>query len=180
MRQSLAVQLGTFSFVLHLSTAVNTPPAHTLQLPYEEVRTRIVRRNLTPAITRAAGASVVQSELLERRIDLSKDPRPLINALMRKSKSTIKQSESLIVEVDMDRLDLQQPAGILAGYQFVFRGRPIDNTTELDFLLKATVHKQICGLAQPWVAGKVRSEIETALKKQANAFVRAVLEDNAE
>lgn len=173
--------------------------SYTIDLPYDEVRTRLVRGELSTACIEAAGCRVLDTEIVERDIDLSKDPRPLINALKRKSKSIVKQKQMIVVEVQQEQLEtdtlkllqsavitpkgfevqvrLCQASGLLADYEYVILGKPNGDATEISFQLRAVVQKQISGVAHPWVPEKVHSEVDKTLFKQARTFVELLQSD---
>ncbi|MFO0939973.1 MAG: hypothetical protein U0930_04335 [Pirellulales bacterium] len=173
--------------------------SYTIDLPYDEVRTRLVRGELTTACIEAAGCRVVDTEIVERDIDLSKDPKPLINALKRKSKSTVKQKQMIVVEVKKEQLEtdnlkllqsatitpkgfeiqvrLFQASGLLADYEYVILGKPKGEFTEVSFQLRAVVQKQVSGVAHPWVPEKVHAEVDKALVRQARTFVDLLQSD---
>lgn len=168
-------------------------------LPYEEFRTRLVRGDFTPMLIEAAGCTLIESEVLNREIDVSTDPRPLINALKRKSKSTVKQSELLTIELGNDNLEasnlqllqsaeifakhftitvtLVEPAGILNDYRYEIQGAPEGQGTRLTFKLDATVKKELSAVAHPWVPQKVQEGVRQALDRQSEAFVHAIQGD---
>lgn len=170
----------------------------TSPLSFEEVRTRLVRGNLTPTLVEAAGCQIVEMEVLDRQIDVSTDPHPLINALKRRSKSTVTQTQSLIVEMPDDELEttrlhlmqsaeiaakqftitvtLEEPAGILADYAYVVHGVPDGDGTKFSFSMDVTVKKKITGVAHPWVPAKVVEGAHAALERQSTAFVQAIHE----
>lgn len=174
--------------------------SHYSPLSYEEFRTRLVRGDFTPMLIESAGCTLVESEVLNREIDVSTDPRPLLNALKRKSKSTVKQTQSLTIELANNNLEastlrlfqsaeicakhftitvtLQAPAGILADYHYEIQGAPEGEGTRLTFKLDAKVKKEISSIAHPWVPQKVQEGVEEALERQSEAFVEAIHGDN--
>lgn len=169
-------------------------------LSYEEFRTRLVRGDFTPMLIESAGCTLIESEVLNREIDVSTDPRPLLNALKRKSKSTVKQTQSLTIELANNNLEastlqllqsaeicakhftitvtLQEPAGILDEYRYEIQGVPEGEGTRLTFRLDATVKKEISAIAHPWVPQKVQEGVQEALDRQSEAFVQAIHGDN--
>ncbi len=167
---------------------------HLIQLPYDELRTRLVRGNFTSHLLEHAGCKLVDQIVMRRDVDVSDDPRPLINALLRRSKSTVRQTQLLTVEVPQDRLAtdrlkllqtvvitpqefqiavvLAEPAGILSNYRYAIHGQPTsESTTSVRFHLSAEIQKSLCSVAHRWAYAAVDTETTVALKRQSSAFL---------
>ena len=88
-----------------------------IAVPYNEFRTMMVRNNANQSIVEQGGMKLIDEEVLNMDIDLSRDNRPLLNAILRRSQSCVTASKRLTVAVDntdicVDKLQLHQDARI--------------------------------------------------------------------
>jgi len=133
-----------------------------INVPYDEFRTMMVRNNATQAIVEHGGMELIDEEIINLHVDLSRDKRPLLNAILRRSKSCVTASKRLTVavnnsQIQADKLVLVQnaeitpeqldvssfsegPAGDLKSYHASLHAEPSGDTT----LVCVTVEMQLC------------------------------------
>ncbi len=72
----------------------------TLDIDFDKFRQILVRTNATAAIVEHGGMKLVDERVKTLKVDLSKDSRPLLNAIAGKSKADVRASKRLTVELD--------------------------------------------------------------------------------
>ncbi len=137
--------------------------------------------------------TVIEDKILERKIDLSNDRRPLMNALKRRSKSTVHQKHQITIELDHETLgsrtvqilqdvhispeetrihaSLVTPLPKLKSYVFEIRAFPMEEQTKLDFNADIVFAESISSLFQPIYEQRVETEFDHAMAKQVSAFM---------
>lgn len=151
-----------------------------INVPYDEFRTMMVRNNATQAIVEHGGMQVIDEEVLKLQVDLSRDKRPLLNAILRKSKAKVTASKRVTVSVNnsdiqADRLVLMQnaeitpeqldvtsfsegPAGDLKSYRTSLHAEPNGDTT----LVRVTIDMHLCKDLGKLFHNEAQSQLDAA------------------
>ncbi len=163
-----------------------------IDVPYDEFRTMMVRNNATQAIVERGGMRVIDEEVINLQVDLSRDKRPLLNAILRRSKSSLTATKRLTVSVNnsdiqADRLVLMQnaeitpekldvnsfsegPAGDLKSYRTSLHAEPKGDIT----LLRVTVDMQLCKSLGKLFHGEAQSQLDAATHQTVQQQVEAL------
>jgi hypothetical protein len=166
-----------------------------LALPYTEVRTQLVRDGISEAVLAACGVELVDKEIIARDIDLRSDPRPLRNALARKSQSKVWQEQRvtlrlpesniqaseivLIQEASIDAEQtivsskLESATGLLQDYEFEIVVKPAGDETIVEFKIIASIETQTRAIFQSYVQDRVQQGVDEQLQLQSQAFLSA-------
>lgn len=104
------------SSVEHLAQAANEK-MFTLDVDFTKFRQIMVRKNATRAIVDHGGMELLEEELIGLDVDISKDDRPLLNAIRGESQADLWAARRLVVrltdpELDAAELVLTQSADI--------------------------------------------------------------------
>lgn len=161
---------------------------HAIQLdvPYDEFRTAMVRNNATKSIVEHGGMSILQEDTVNVNVDLSKDDRPLLNAILRRSKACLSSNKRLTVSlknesIDADHLVLSQhakitpecmdvdtvsdaAAGELRSYRTCLHVEPgPDDRT----VIRVAVHIELAKQLSKLFHGEAQQQLEKAAEKSA-------------
>ncbi len=79
-----------------------------LQVSYDKFRTIMVRKNATKAIVTHGGMKLISDGVDGVKLDLSKDDRPILNAILGKSKAEVDATKMLTVQIKNDHIDTEQ------------------------------------------------------------------------
>ena len=166
--------------------------AFTLKVDYDKFRQILVRTDVTREIVSASGQTLKEDNLQSLEIDATQDKRPILNALLGKSKTELDAEKHMVVsvknsEVDLDSLALTQhaqigneeilvrtvsdkPTGKLESYETVLSAKRVANATEmkLDVRLKVNtvIPRAFQGVANQRVqaaADKITKDLEAVL-----------------
>ncbi len=165
--------------------AASSEEAGEIPVPFEEFRTIMVRNSPTRTIIEHGGMQLVTEEVLDLQLDLSRDSRPLINALLRRSQSDITSRKRMVVAVNDEEihakdLELIQdalitpevmevatestgPSGELTSYRTTLRAEPKGTSTMVHVTTAIEIEKQLSRLFH----GTARSRLEASTKKAA-------------
>lgn len=164
-----------------------------IDVPYTEFRTMMVRNNATESIVEHGGMKVVSEEVLEMDIDMSRDSRPLINALLRRSKSCVTATKRLTVavnnaeiradnlvllqdaEITPEKLDVESmsenPAGDLRHYRTTLHAEPHGQAT----LVRVTVDLQLCKEVSKLFHHEAQQRLEDAARDTVSQQYEALV-----
>lgn len=165
-----------------------------LMVPFDEFRTLLVRDNPSKSIVEHGGMQLVDEETLDVQVDLSNDRRPLINALRRKSKSTVQAQKRLTISVENAEIgptrlvliqDIQispeqveivsesvEPSGELTFYRTTLQALPNGDSTKIHVSVEIELNKKLSWLLH----AQARSRLNIAAKDSANEQVEAIRE----
>lgn len=166
----------------------------TLETDYEEVRTRLVRQDPTEALFKECDFELLSSETVARDIDLSSDNNPILNAIRRESRSTIKCLRRLEVCADsiddsLDHVVLRQrslisPRGtrintdldsqedILNAYETDVKITPSETGCTLEINMHVDASKRLSYIERWFADEVVRSKVQEACERQAELLVK--------
>ncbi len=163
-----------------------------IDVPYDEFRTMMVRNNATKAIVEHGGMQLLDEEVIDLKVDLSRDSRPLLNAILRKSKSCVSSSKRLTVainneEIHAENLVLLQnaeitpeklvvdsfsegPSGDLKSYRASLHAEPNGDST----LVRVTVDLQLCKALGKLFHGEAQSQLNAAAEQTVHQQCEAL------
>jgi hypothetical protein len=135
---------------------------------------------------------LVTEEVLDLKLDLSRDRRPLLNAILRQSQSEVTSKKKIVVAVNSDEinaknLELMQeaaitpeamdvsttsiaPAGNLKSYRTTLHAEPQGNTTKVHITTEIEIEKQICKLFHGTAKSRLQSSTKDAVQEQLSAL----------
>jgi hypothetical protein len=166
----------------------------TLPIDYDRFRQILVRTDVTKEIVNASGQSLKQDSLQALELDTTNDDRPILNALLGKSKTEVQAEKHLVVSVKNTEIDLEElaitqhanlgndettvqttsdkPTGKLESYNTVLSARRASNATEVkvsvDLKVMVNVPRIFQTVAQQKVqaaSDKIATELEAMLKE---------------
>jgi hypothetical protein len=136
-----------------------------IDVPYEHFRTLLVRENPTRAIIENSGMQLTHEELIDVTVDVSRDRRPLLNALMRQSQSSVQSHRRIIVAVNNEEIRAQNlvllqeasvspdsmevistsetPAGDLTYYRTSLYAEPSGRSTSVRVTVEIEIEKRL-------------------------------------
>lgn len=172
----------------------NAEASSEIPIPFEEFRTIMVRNSPTRAIIEHGGMQLVSEEVMDIQLDLTKDRRPLINALLRQSKSDVSSRKRIVVALDnadihAKNLELLQdaeitpeamtvftsslePAGDLTLYHTTLHAQPNGDATSVRVSTEIEINKKLARLFH----GTAKSQLEASTKEAVQEQITA-LED---
>lgn len=104
---AVALLVWLFQPISHQSNASQTLEFE-LQVKYDKFRQIMVRKNATEAIVSHGGMKIVSEGVEDLQLDLSGDDRPILNAILGKSKAEVDATKLLTVEINNDQVDTEQ------------------------------------------------------------------------
>ncbi len=156
-----------------------------LDVPYDEFRTAMVRNNATKSIVEQGGMRVLNEETVSVDVDLTNDDRPLLNAILRRSKACLSANKRLTVSlknesISADQLVLSQhakitpecidvdttsdtEAGDLKSYRACLHAEPDADGTLIRVAVQIDLAKQLCKLFH----GEAQQQLEKAAEQSA-------------
>lgn len=192
-----AAGVGSVYFLrpIMMHSSAEAEKSAVLALPYTEFRTQLVRDGIAEAVLAACGVEIIEKQVLVRDIDLRTDPRPILNALARKSQSTVYQEQRIVLRlpennIQTPEIELMQQAsidseqtvirstltkesGLLQEYVFEICAEPDGEQTSIRFVMRAEIETQSTPILQSYIQGRVQQGVETQLQRQAEAFLQA-------
>ncbi len=164
-----------------------------ISLPYSEVRTQLVRDQFMPRMLEQCGCQILEEQLLERQIDLTSDRRPLLNAILRRSKSSVHQKQLLRLQLPDDSIGatdirviqevsitpertriiatLAEPTAMLQDYRFEIEATPQDECVKVLFQGHVTIEHTMSPLFRASLEERVHQGVLKAMNRQVVAFL---------
>jgi hypothetical protein len=136
----------------------------TIDIPFDEFRTILVRGNPTKSIIEHGGMTLLDEKMVNFQVNLAKDKRPLFNAIMRQSKSTVQATKKLTVEFANANIDATS-ISLLQDIQITPKAVSVSTSSETevgDLQLYATTLQAAPNAA----ATAVRVSVKIVLKKR--------------
>jgi hypothetical protein len=93
--------------VIHIASG-SAERSFTLPLEFNEFKQIMMKPNANQAIVACSGMTLLEEKVLDLDIDMSRDRRPVLNALLGRSKSEVRAKKLLILKLDDPKLDVQQ------------------------------------------------------------------------
>ncbi len=165
-----------------------------IAVPYSEFRTMMVRNNATESIVEHGGMELVDEEVLDMEIDLSRDNRPLLNAILRRSKSCVTASKRLTVAVNnndirAENLHLlqdakitpecidvnsvsEEAAGDLKFYRTTLHAEPNGEATSVTISVELQLCKELGKLFHPEAQQRLEDAAQETVTQQHAALVQ--------
>ena len=142
---------------------------------------------------------LVTEEVLDLKLDLSHDRRPLLNALLRQSQSEVTSRKRLVVavnseEINAKNLELIQdaeitpqsmsvstastgPAGDLMSYRTVLHAEPIGNATKVRVTTEIEIEKQLSKMFHSTAKSRLAATTQAAVEEQLAALKQFTTDD---
>ena len=184
-----------FSSINYLASGTSER-AFLLEVDYDKFRQILVRNDVTREIINASGLALKSDELENLVVDATKDRRPVINALLGRSKTELDATKHLTVsvknsEVNLDTLELTQhaevgndqisvhtvadkPTGNLESYETSLKAKRVAKGTEVVVSVQLKVNTTLPRLFQTAARERVQAEADKSTKEQ-EATLRDVI-----
>jgi len=176
-----------FSSTNHLASG-SSERAFLLEVDYDKFRQIMVRNDVTREVIIASGLTLKSDDLENLVVDTTQDRRPVINALLGRSKTELDATKRLIVsvkntEVNLDTLELTQhaeigndlinvrtvsdkPTGNLEFYETSLRAKRMPTGTEVVVTAQLKVDISLPRLFQSIADARVQAEADKSTKEQ--------------
>ncbi len=163
-----------------------------IPISFDEFRTIMVRNSPTRTIIEHGGMQLVSEEVLDLKLDLSRDRRPLLNALLRQSQSDLASRKRIVVEVNNDEvhvndLELMQdavitpaamdvateslgPTGELRAYRTTLHAEPTGAATLVRVVTAIEIDKRLSKLFHGTAQSRLETSTRSAAKEQLTAL----------
>ena len=170
-----------------------------LPIAFDEFRTIMVRNSPTRTIIEHGGMQLVSEEVLDLKLDLSHDRRPLINAILRQSQSEVTSRKRIVVAVDNEEihakdLELMQdatitpegmdvssvsvgPAGELTTYRTTLHAQPNGSATTVRVKTEIELEKQLSKLFHGTAKTRLEASTKRAVEEQLAALQQFALDN---
>jgi len=180
----------------HLASG-SSERAFLLEVDYDKFRQIMVRNDVTREVITASGLTLKSDDLENLVVDTTQDRRPVINALLGRSKTELDATKHLTVsvknaEVNLDTLELTQhaeigndlihvrtvsdkPTGNLESYETSLKAKRISTGAEVVVTVQLKVNILLPRLFQSTAGARVQAEADKATKEQ-EAMLRDVVE----
>jgi hypothetical protein len=167
-----------------------------LDVDFDKFRQILVRANATSAIIEHGGMKLINERVNALKIDLSKDPRPLLNALAGKSKADVRASKRLTVELDDPQINAtklllnqdshvtssfihvctksSESAGELQSYETTFDAAKSDLQTEVTLAVDMSIEVRVSPLFVSQAETRVQQAATQAVLDQESAIRKLV------
>ncbi|TWT98481.1 hypothetical protein [Stieleria varia] len=159
---------------------------------FDKFRQIMVRKNATAAILGQSGMRLISDRLQDVQVDLSKDDRPILNAIRGRSKSDVNAIKHLTVSLNdptlhADELQLRQvaeiepglmyvrtsslrEAGRLLNYETTLTAKPSGEKTEVQLSVELTVNTSVPKLFVSHAEREVQRAADDAVAGQAKSI----------
>jgi len=171
-----------------------------IPISFEEFRTIMVRNSPTRTIIEHGGMQLVTEEVLDLKLDLTHDRRPLLNAILRQSQSEVTSRKRIVVAVNREdihakNLELIQdaeitpqamdvstaslgPAGELSSYRTTLHAEPKGSATTIRVTTEIEIEKQLSKLFHGTANSRLGASTKAAVQEQI-AELKQFTTDNA-
>ncbi len=179
------------------SIKATSEKAFPLDIEFDKFRQILVRTNATAAIVEHGGMKLIEEKVEALKIDLSKDARPLRNAIAGKSKAEVSAVKRLTVELDDPQLNAKEltldqnsqihpdsihvctkstvPAGELLSYEITLDAKQAEHQTEVTLSVDMTVGVRVSSLFSSQAESRVQKGADQAIHDQEMAIRALVL-----
>ena len=167
-----------------------------LDVEYDKFRQILVRNDVTSEVIAASGLTLKSDDLENLVVDTTKDRRPVINALLGRSKTELEATKHLTVsvknaEVNLDTLELTQhaevgndlisvrtvadkPTGKLESYETSLKAKRVVKGTEVVVAVQLKVNTTLPRLFQSTARERVQAAADKTTQEQ-EATLRNVI-----
>jgi len=171
-----------------------------LDVEYDRFRQILVRNDVTREVIAASGLKLKSEEVEKLVVDTTQDRRPVINALLGRSKTELEATKQLTVsvknaEVNLDTLRLTQhaevgndlisvrtvadkPTGNLESYETSLKAKRVVDGTEVVVTVQLKINTTIPRLFQSTARERVQAAADKSTKEQ-EATLRDIITKNA-
>ena len=177
--------------VEHLSHGQQTR-TFTIDMDFDRFRQILVRKNGTESIINYSGMKLLNQRLEDIAIDVSQDKRPVINAILGKSKAIVAAAKTLTVEmndpslgastmhlrqvaeIEPSKIDIvtssTEPAGKLEKYTSTLHAEPMGQFTQVTIGVDMTVRVIVPKLFTRRADSRVQDAADKAVVNQADSM----------
>lgn len=163
-----------------------------IAIDFDEFRQIMVRKNPTQAIIARSGMTVVEEQILDLDIDTSNDKRPVLNALLGRSKSSVNAKKLLTVKLEDPELEAPQltltqhaevkpkelhvrtqangPTGKLNSYLATLDAQPDGALTKVSLAINHEVRLQLPFFMTATATKKVQAAADAAAQEQEQSL----------
>ncbi|MGB7343553.1 MAG: hypothetical protein WBD20_05040 [Pirellulaceae bacterium] len=181
----------------YLATAKQTQEFD-LQVSYDKFRQIMVRKNATKAIVSHGGMKVLNEGVDDLKLDLSKDDRPILNAILGKSKAEVDATKILTVEINNAQIDTEQltlrsralvnserlhvesksvgEQGQIKNYVTVISAAPAGDATRVELSLEMAIQINVPKMFTGRADAGVSNAAQAALAEQQAAITAFIIE----
>jgi len=160
----LGVSIWSFSLVDYLASG-KQEKSFVVDCDFAKFRQIMVRKNATAAIIGRSGMTLLDEKIQDVQLDTSGDDRPLLNAILGRSKSDLTAIKQITVKlddpaIDADKLVLRQqatiqpdlmnvvtkskePSGNLESYETTLEAQPSGDRTEVKLMVALSVRVKL-------------------------------------
>ena len=173
-----------------------------LDVEYDKFRQILVRNDVTNEVIAASGLTLKSDDLENLVVDTTKDRRPVINALLGRSKTELEATKHLTVsvknaEVNLDTLDLTQhaevgndlisvrtvadrPTGKLESYETSLKAKRVVKGTEVVVAVQLKVNTTLPRLFQGTARERVQAAADKTTKEQEATLRNVIVKHSKE
>ena len=163
-----------------------------MDVDFDKFRQIMVRKNATEAIVSHSGMTLLNEKVNDLSIDVPKQKRPVLNALLGKSKADLTASKQIAVsldnpDVDTKKMNLSQQvhigpddmevdseasdlAGNLTAYSTQLHAMKADGRTQVELSIHQTIHVKVPNLFLFEADRRVQKSAENATAEQEKAI----------
>ncbi len=163
-----------------------------LDIEFDKFRQILVRTNATAAIVEHGGMKLIGEKVEALKLDLSKDSRPLRNAIAGKSKADVSAVKRLTVELDDPQLTTKEltldqdsqihpdsihvstksskPAGELLSYETTLDAKKSAHQTEVTLSVDMTIEVRVSSIFLSQAESRVQQGANQAVLDQESAI----------
>jgi len=196
----LSVAVWSFSTVDYLASG-KQEESFVVDCTFSKFRQIMVRKNATAAIIGQSGMTLLDEKIQDVQLDTSGDDRPLLNAILGRSKSGLTAIKQITVKlddpaIDADKLVLRQqaniqpdvmnvvtkskaPAGNLESYETTLEARPNGDRTEVTTMVALSVHVKLPKMFTSRADTQVQRSAIDAVTEQARS-IKAFIAEHAD
>lgn len=173
-----------------------------LDVEYDKFRQILVRNDVTSEVIAASGLTLKSDDLENLVVDTTKDRRPVINALLGRSKTELEATKHLTVsvknaEVNLDTLELTQhaevgndlisvrtvadkPTGNLESYETSLKAKRVVKGTEVVVAVQLKVNTTLPRLFQSTARERVQAAADKTTKEQEATLRNVIVKHSKE
>lgn len=164
----------------------------TMDIDFDKFRKIMVRKNATEAIVAHSGMKLLKEKVDELSIDIPKQKRPILNAVLGRSKADISASKQITVSLENPDIDAKEmilnqhvqieselmdvtsdasePAGNLTAYSTRLRATKCDAGTKVELTINQSVDVSVPKFFVTEADRKVQQAAENSTAEQEKAI----------
>jgi len=164
----------------------------TIDVDFDKFRQIMVRKNATEAIVAHSGMKLLNEKVVDLSIDLPKQKRPILNALLGRSKAELTASKQITVslaspdiaaqeltlnqhsQIDAEQMDViseaSEPAGNLTAYSTRLHATKRDAGTKVELTIAQTVNVRVAKIFVAEADRRVRQSAAKSTEEQEKAI----------